>query len=161
MVQATPCSACWPAANVANVSFWQQLALLAERGNGWAFPPRFFSQKNNSMSKITFTLFMLASKRSCCTTFFMATRLDEPDILGVSVENRRWAVGGIEGWIWMDDAETKVQMITSGFRLFTFSWLQLTSRYTRGRQMKNKTSLKMSLLWSYNHKQSNVNIYFS
>lgn len=33
----------------------------------------------------TFTLFMLASKRSCCTTFFMATRLDEPDILGVSV----------------------------------------------------------------------------
>lgn len=41
---------------------------------------------------------MLASKRSCCTTFFIATILEEPDILDVLfLKNKRWAVGGILG----------------------------------------------------------------
>jgi len=42
-------------------------------------------QKTKESATITFTLLMLASKRSCWTTFFMATRLDEPDILDVCV----------------------------------------------------------------------------
>lgn len=45
-------------------------------------PSRYLKEKKRKTvaTDITFTLFMLASKRSCCTTFFIATRLDELDI---------------------------------------------------------------------------------
>lgn len=56
----------------------QLLAALAHRSNGKDFPSRYF--KDIKYIVITFTLFMLASNLSCCTTFLMAVMLEDPDI---------------------------------------------------------------------------------
>lgn len=62
--------------------------VLAYQCNGqhltWLTPEK---KHGNSL---TFTRFMLASKRSCCIAFFIVVKLEEPDILGAFVGFSFW-----------------------------------------------------------------------
>lgn len=77
---------------------------------------------------------MLASNRSCCTIFFMAIMLHEPDILDVLVRYTQRTLGGFQGWMLV---KTKAKMMTSVFRLFMLV-TAAPCKDTRGREVKDR-----------------------
>lgn len=58
------------------------------------FPPPLLERQKNKFV-VTFTLFMLASNLSCCTTFLIAVMLEDPDIALFFIRSPTlWTIGG-------------------------------------------------------------------